>query len=162
MQVCVVLFLSRLFSLSWGSCLEPESTFQIQTLLPLPLLLSPPSQCIAFSFPTGWPPVNAVWRIPLSHHALPRLWSQGAKNLLLLFEEAGRKVWSHTLKRRKAQPLGGGVAPGHRGYGIVFCVFSSSWEDVFEVLSWHQISWRTGRFQDVEVALMSHQALFVT
>lgn len=47
------------FSQSPGPCLGAESTFQMQTPLPLSLLLFCRLPC-AFSFPTGWPVVRAA------------------------------------------------------------------------------------------------------
>lgn len=54
---------------------------------------------------------------PLPLGSTPPLRSQGTKGLLLLFEEAGRKVSSHTPKRRKASAFGerGGAPPGQWG-----------------------------------------------
>lgn len=101
-----------------------------------------PSFCllpVRFLFPTGWPLVRAVWRMPLSHRALPPLCSQGTQGLLLLFEEAGRKSLEPHSKEKKSLSLwGGGVAPGHKGalWFFFFFLFShekmgwKSWADV--------------------------------
>lgn len=94
--------------------------------------------------------VSAVWRMPLSHRALPPLRSQGTEGLLLLFEEAGRKVWSHTPKRRKAPAL------GEEGYHLVneaLCdFFFSSSEFSHEKKCWKLTLMYLGSWVDVQVA----------
>lgn len=71
---------------------------------------------------------------------------------MLLFEEAGRKVWSHTPKRRKAPAL------GEEGYHLVneaLCDFffsSSSSEFSHEKKCWKLTLMHLGSWVDVQVA----------
>lgn len=116
------------------------------------------SSPFAFSFPTGWPLVRAVWRMPLSRQALPPQCSRGTQGLLLPLWRGWEKSLEPQSKEKKSPSLlGGGVAPGHRE-ALWFFFWIFPWEDGVEVFGWRKPSWGTGRFGEVQVALMSYSA----
>lgn len=99
---------------SWKHLSDADSSFSF-SVIPLcifsPHWLASCACCVTYA--------------PLPLGSTPPLRSQGTKGLLLLFEEAGRKVSSHTLKRRKASAFGerGGAPPGQWGGSLIFFFF---------------------------------------
>lgn len=64
----------------------------------------------AFSFPTGWP---LVWRMPLSHRALPPLCSQGTGGPVVgLWRGWEKSLEPHSEEKKSLSLWRGGVAPG--------------------------------------------------
>lgn len=130
--------------------------------LSLSLLLSVPSVCVFVSHRLA---SYTVWRLPLfPPGCTPSVVPKGPSACCCSVKRL-RENFGAALKRRKAQSLGEGVAPGHRGalWFIIFKFFLKFQEKIcWKFAGRHQCNFRTGRVQDVEVALMSPPALYVS
>lgn len=124
----VVLFLSLSFSQSEGPCLEAESTFQMQTPLPLSLLLSVVSLRVFFSHRLACC-ACCVTYAPLPPGSTPSVLPRDRGPVVALWRGWEKSLEPHSKEKKSLSLWGGGVAPGHRG-ALWFFFFKFSHEEM--------------------------------
>lgn len=139
-----------LLSRSWKHLSNADSSSSFSPsfcLLPVHFLF-PPAGLMLCDVYAPLPPGSTPSAVPRDQGPVVALWRGWERSLE-----------PHSIERKSLWR--GGVAPGQSRALWFFSHAKMGWKS-WEVLGLCQCSWGTGRFEDVQVALMSHPASYVT
>lgn len=121
-----------------------------------------PSFCflpVRFLFPPLPSCACCVTYAPLPLGSTPSVLPRDQGPVVALWRGWEKSLEPHSKEKKSTGLWEEGYHLAMEGLGDFLLIFP--WEDAVEVLGWHQRSWGTGRFKEVDVALMSHQASYV-